>query len=225
MSTSRSPREVFGKQTVFFAMTLRHCSIFVFFVLFGLACLLSSCYSFRLSKVLPPLADRFRPIFCIPACDTKNPLEQVYYFFKPGNGERVLELSLVFKDEDQPFFLADWAYDLFRRFKYHRKKDIETLYLHFDAVSGLLKSIDFGDAYSGDQKFSKAIVKHFRSILLAAQIKQQQGRPLLFINTWNHLLAEYDTNPALSKTTYADYLCVEGSRQDAEPGRRLEKSK
>jgi hypothetical protein len=164
------------------------------------------------------MADRFRPIFRIPACDAKNPLEQVYFSFKAESGDSVLEMSLVFKDEDQPFFLIDAAYDLFRRFKYHRKKDIETVYLHYDTVSGLLKNIDFGDAYSGDQHFSKGIVKHFHAVISADRIAVEQGRPLLFINTWNHLFSERDTNPDLAKTSYRTYTCLKGSRSDAEPG-------
>ena len=163
------------------------------------------------------------PVFVLPACDQANGIERVY--FKRGNNgvEDVVEVTVVFSDEDHPFFLFDAVYDLFRCFRYHRKKDIETFYMYLSSKNQQIIKIDFGDAYSGLQKFSKGIVKHFHQSISGNLLEMQNGRPVVYINTWNHLFSESDTNPGRPKIKYAEYSCFAGSRLDAEPKRKSRK--
>jgi hypothetical protein len=163
------------------------------------------------------------PVFVLPDCDRQNGIEKVYFKQQSGTTDEVIEVTVVFKDEDQPFFLFDGVYDLFRCFRYHRKKDIETFYLHAASSDHSLMAIDFGDAYSGGQKFNKGLVTHFHRVIRKEQLEMQEGRPVVYINTWNHLFSEKDNNPERPKLTYSIYASFKGTRGDAEPQRKKRK--
>lgn len=193
---------------------------FVSFLISLSALLGGSCRSYAPASELAQGSVSLAPVFVLPDCDRRNGIEKVYFLEKNGTDDPVIEVTVVFSDEDQPFFLFDAVYDVFRCFRYHRKKDIETVYLHLSNSGRSIRSIDFGDAYSGEQKFKKGIVKHFHRIVALDQLEMVNGRPVVYINTWNHLFSEKDNNPGLPKMKYADYLCVKGARADAEPQRK-----
>jgi hypothetical protein len=83
-----------------------------------------------------------------------------------------------------------------------------------------LTGIDFGDAYSDGQKFKKGLVRHFHRLVDSDQLELQGRRPVIYINTWNHLFSEKDNNPELPKLKYSIYPGYTGARSDAEPQRK-----
>jgi hypothetical protein len=176
-----------------------------------------SCRCYKPAQAFSPCGKAYLPVFVLPESDQRNGIEKVYFCEQIRATENVWELSVVYADEDQPFFLFDIAYDLFRDLRFHRKKDIETIYLHTNTENSALLSVDFGDAYSGSQHFYTGIVRHFHRVVPQAMIQLDSGRPVLFINTWNHLFSETDTNPTLAKNRIYNYSCCSGSRSDAEP--------
>jgi hypothetical protein len=157
------------------------------------------------------------PVFILPSCDTLNGIEKVYFKTSKGVNEEIVEVTVVFRDEDQPFFLFDGMYDVYRRIRFHRKKDIETFFIHTGGTKEGLHCIDFGDTYSRNQHFHKGIVVHYREVVTREHLEMKGERPVIYINTWNHLFSEKDTNPALPKMCYTHYAVFNGSRSDSEP--------
>jgi len=37
------------------------------------------------------------------------------------------------------------------------------------------------------------------------------GRPIIYVNTWNHMMSEVDNNPNMPKTDWADYPVYSGN--------------
>jgi uncharacterized protein (UPF0248 family) len=174
-------------------------------------------------RVYKPVAERGlssitgAPVFMVPACDSANCIERVYFNETTMKEEEVMEVTVVFRDEDQPYIVWDVLYDAFRKVKYHRKNDIETFYLRRDSHSHSLLLIDFGDASGRDQSFYTPWVRHFHDLIPVSRVLMVDGRPVIYVNTWNHLFSEKDTNVALPKTIYRTYASYSGSRKDAEP--------
>jgi len=186
-------------------------------LMFLLVILGSSCRTYPLATPLSFTSFHCSPVFIIPACDYRNPIERVYLKEHIEGINSILEVTVVFKDEDQPFFFFDAVYDLYRRFRFHRKKDIETFYIQMGDAGKRVESIDFGDAYSKDQRFHKGFVTHYHEVVSGDRIEMKGERPVVYINTWNHLFSEKDTNPSLNKTFYTEYAIFDGNRTSAEP--------
>jgi hypothetical protein len=179
---------------------------------------LGSCRSYAPVSRLDLFSVNVAPVFVVPVCDHRNAIEKVYFHSGEMKGEEITEVTVLFRDEDQPFFIFDQVYDLYRRFKYHRRKDIETFFLHQESTGKGVQSIDFGDTYSRDQKFRKGLVVHYHEVIGRGRLEMKGERPVIYINTWNHLFSEKDTNPGLEKTVYETYASFSGTRKDAEPG-------
>lgn len=193
-------------------------------VVAGFSIILSSCYSVRHLPQEKYFPTALSPVFVVPDCDSANPIQLAWYAWNQDSTDDILEISLVFRDEDQPIHIADWLYDAYRELKYHRKKDIETLFVHLDKGSQAFKGIDFGDAYSGLQVFNKPFVKHYHAIVPRDCFEMHDGRPLIYINTWNHMLSESDNNPSLSKHADYSFKKFPGTRAEAEIYGRANKS-
>ncbi|PJZ31637.1 surface adhesion protein Lsa23 [Leptospira kmetyi] len=155
------------------------------------------------------------PIWIQPSDDVKdgNDLEIIYCNKRETpNGKRI-ELSLVFRDERHPSFWKDAVYRIYRGFKYGRHKDIESLRLQF-SNTGELSTVHLKNVYSGDQKFSQDPVQHFDSVLKADAFSKEEKKPILYINTWNHMFSEKDQNPELSKKKFNNVELRTGSREE-----------
>ena len=158
------------------------------------------------------------PIFMLPERDRAagNGIEWVYVdASKRGRAA----ITVVFRDEDHPDPIADPLYDAYRRVHYGGVRDIETLeYRYRDAArpQGLPVTIRFPSTYSRKQVFGEKRVKHHTADIPIAKFRLIDGRPVVYVNTWNHLFAETNTNPKLTLLTIRDYPLREGSRQDAE---------
>ncbi|EMN69802.1 hypothetical protein LEP1GSC100_4424 [Leptospira interrogans serovar Bataviae str. UI 08561] len=154
------------------------------------------------------------PLFIQPAQDveTGNRLEMIYCSKTETILEKKIELSLVFQDERHPSIWKDKVYRIYRGFKYGRHKDIETLLLEF-SKKGELLNIHLKNVYSGEQRFAADPVHHFDSILKSEQIMRDEGKPVLFINTWNHMFSETNMNPELSEKKLNSIELRTGSRE------------
>jgi hypothetical protein len=164
----------------------------------------------RTSFTLP-----FKLSFALPENDKRNGIESVFCSLTMKGNEDAYSITVVFKDEDYPNFFADGAYDLYRRFKYGREKDVETFSVNCDHASGKIISVDLSDVYSGAQDFRKKIVTHQDTIC-----KSGNGDALLlYVNTWNHMFSLKDNNPSLEKIMVENFVRYCGNREEVE--RRL----
>lgn len=102
-------------------------------------------------------------------------------------------------------------YRIYRSFKYGRYKDIETIRLQF-SKTGELSTVHLKNVYSGKQKFAENY--HFDSVLKSEQLMKENQKYILFINTWNHMLSEKDSNPGLSKKKLDSVELRTGSREE-----------
>ncbi len=172
------------------------------------------------------------PIFLLPEIDIKNGNELVAVFISKRQ-KNELSITVIFKDEDHPSAITDFLYDIYRRFKYHRTMDVETFYYRYpeknDKGIPIPKSIYFHGTYSKNQIFSPKSVKHytadipFESFLKSKnplckkkKIDTLFPRPLIFINTWNHMFGERNNNLNLKLVTIANYPVYYGNREDVE---------
>jgi len=146
-----------------------------------------------------------------------NEIIRVYHQTTVVNGTERVELNIVFKDEYAP--VGDKIYEQYRKDKNGRIADIETIVAYYSG--GHLAQLEFPDTYSGSQTFFIAVPQHQSKTL-------DNPSQTVYINTWDHLFAESDTNPALEKYTWTlengQYKCdngmtapyIEGSRENAE---------
>ncbi len=199
---------------------IKHKSMFasaIFFYGF-LIFLLSGCSPIK--KELPYFSSNLEcskeeiPLFIQPAQDveTGNRLEIIYCSKMETLLGKRIELSLVFQDERHPSIWKDKIYRIYRGFKYGRHKDIETLLLEF-SKKGELLNIHLKNVYSGEQRFTADPVHHFDSVLKSEQIMKEEGKPVLFINTWNHMFSETNMNPELSEKKLNSVELRTGSRE------------
>ncbi|TGL92537.1 hypothetical protein EHQ76_19840 [Leptospira barantonii] len=200
---------------------LKHGSMFDSkLIRFGFAILLCTACS-PAKKELPTFSQNLEctkeeiPLWIQPADDIEagNDLEIIYCNQRETPNGKRLELSLVFRDEKHPSFWKDAVYRIYRGFKYGRHKDIESLRLQF-SKTGELSTVHLKNVYSGDQIFSQDPVQHFDSVLKADQLTKEEKKPVLYINTWNHMFSEKDQNPKLSKKKLDNVELRTGSREE-----------
>lgn len=186
-----------------------------FALFFLLLPLLPGCRSFpELEKSAAPQPLPF--VLLVPHRDHRNPLEAVF-LHSDTVGETIRqEFTLVFADEDQPFFLFDWIYDGFRKKHYARKKDTETFYFYSHRGAAAPDSVGFPGTYSGGQGFRKGLVEHHSRCFAAAGLTLEKNRPLIYVNTWNHLFSPADENAGMKKDTLRTAPMLTGSRWQAE---------
>ncbi|TGM57835.1 surface adhesion protein Lsa23 [Leptospira adleri] len=155
------------------------------------------------------------PIFVQPEndIDDGNSLEVVYCSARETPSGKRIELSLVFQDERHPSPWKDFVYRIYRKFRYGRSKDIESLRVQF-SEKGEWSAIHLKNVYSGDQTFDADPVSHLDSILKPDLMKLENKRPILYVNTWNHMFSETDRNPGLPKKTWSDFEIRFGTRED-----------
>jgi len=163
----------------------------------------------------------YLPIYIQPLCDIKknNPLIKAYYFLRPYYDYIVVEFTVVFSDEDHPNPVIDIAYDFVRLLQWGRIEDIETFYLIID-YNGSPEQIYFcyGDTgtHSRDQKFNAYNPCHYADLISSKKFTWKGSRPNIYLNTWNHLFGEYDTNLNLSDRIWETFPASKGTRVNAE---------
>lgn len=152
------------------------------------------------------------PVFSTPIFDQKNGIIEVFY--KKLDSSKI-SITVVFKDEDHPCFLVDILYDVYRYFKYGRVADIETFNLYLDS-SGHIKTVEFPGVFSASHKFKDTKDLHGSAQFAANKLSFIDERPVIYVNTWNHM---FGIEPSFDKTKEKllfDYPVAQGSRLDAE---------
>ncbi len=123
-----------------------------------------------------------------------------------------LKISLVFKDEIHPNPWKDFFYRIYRRIRYGRTYDIESILLKMEP-DGKLFQLDLNHVYSQNQKFQQDPVEHFDTTLGPSDLENKSLVPVLYVNTWNHMFGEKDNNPELPKQEIPLIEVRFGSRQ------------
>ena len=154
------------------------------------------------------------PIFAVPVQDGQqgNGIEAVFVHVA---GDQV-ELQVVFRDEDHPNLVVDLGYDLYRWYEYHRVHDVEGLRYDYRDFSGsdapLPQVLAFPGTYSGQQEWDVFLAEHESAQFDASAFEWQAGRPVIYLNTWNHLYSNANNNDQLSLEFVADYPIYKGDR-------------
>ena len=77
-----------------------------------------------------------------------------------------------------------------------------------------MTGIDFPEVHSGQQAFSSE-GEHFSAEVSGRELLHQDFRPVVYVNTWNHMMSNADYNPQSKKTTFSNFEVREGSRYQA----------
>ena len=147
-------------------------------------------------------------------------------------GYYIIEISIVYFDEDHPLF--DAIYDALRLTNWGRIEDVETFFMvvekegeETDRVSFIgcelyristsnWRTID--PIYSKTQQFGVLLPTHYKEKLDVEDLDMTGEHPILWVNTWNHLLGEDDNNPTMDDTTHNLWTwgLDHGNRMEAE---------
>jgi hypothetical protein len=162
---------------------------------------------------LEATTDKVFPVIYQPSVDSLgNFLREMHCARKiKSDGTRELEVSLVFNNEQlrkfSLFGILDSAYREFRLQKYGRVFDIETFTIRLAKAGDLSPAnnyFTFKNIYSerhglvydtihGDPGGPPRPVKYYLN---------EQDHPVVFVNTSNHAMAEYDNNHSMWKWEY-----------------------
>ncbi len=136
-----------------------------------------------------------------------NGIVKVYWYMHMTQVGPIFEITIVYKDEDDPIWELDKSYDIARLVVYGRIEDIETFYYY-----AWYNEADFPSIYSTDEFFDNPFHGPHGD-------KYGESYKAIYINTWNHAMsAQVDSNPNLKKKLWkpGDYPTKEGTREDAE---------
>ena len=174
------------------------------------------------------------PIFVQPRIDVqKNPLLAVFFDFQVhGSCEVILILAGESSYSSRHVCHENRIATIFYRSHNYRTygRTCDVNYLEYQGVS--LNQQDwshlFTTDYSGQQTWAHGhrghipwwftLMRHYRATVPLGEweyLSEFQSRPLVFMNTCNHLMSEKDTNPSLEKTLWIHYPCFLGTKADA----------
>lgn len=168
------------------------------------------------SAPIEATTDTVFPVIYQPSVDSLgNFLREMHCARKvKSDGSRELEVSLVFNNEQLRKFsllgILDAAYREYRLHKYGRIFDIETFTVRLgkkDDLSPANNYFTFKNIYSdrhgliydtihGDSDGRPRSIRYYLN---------EQDHPIVFINTSNHAMAEYDNNQSLWKWEYVPW--------------------
>jgi len=180
----------------------------------------------RATCAKPSTELQLRVLQPLPDVENGNGLEAVYVCGLQGSNGEVVEVTLVFSDEDKPpaGSLEDLWYDVWRLVTWGRLEDVETFYIVNDGrrlrveyrgltlvLSETLGLREIGPIGSGSKEFAEAA--HIEDVEVAGTTPLE-----LYVNTWNHAISLRDNNPDVEKAVFglSDVDVRVGSRLDAE---------
>ena len=188
--------------------------------------LLTACATPNFKRTGRPLAAAEQrvslPVFAVPTVDGRQGNQLLALFVDASKGDEVT-LTAVWADEDIQAPLLDLLYDWQRWGQWHRLADVESFsyrYTDFTGATGSPKpqpaSITFPNTYSGAQTWDVLPADHHGATLAAEEFLWLDGRPVIFVNTWNHLLSNSNNNPQLDLEFVGDYPVYSGSRAEVQ---------
>lgn len=152
------------------------------------------------------------PVIYQPAVDCMKNFARIVHCtpYKTGDGCCEVEVSIIFNNEQlrQHSFLNS-LYEIIRYYLYGRTQDIETFRIRIKKDTEGHKLI-FPSTYSGKHSLEYDSI-HGDSVIPAPEhdVKYyfiQREHPIVFINTSNHSMAEYDANHSMWKWEYIPWL-------------------
>lgn len=122
--------------------------------------------------------------------------------------KKSLKLTIWWPREIHPICCVHWVY-LWARMLccYGRSQDNQSITIHYaDEQMQQIVSMSSWN-WGHEQKWSELIPKHYGGTyeIEAFQDKYMDGRPVVYVNTWNHCFGVKDTNPDMSKHDFAHY--------------------
>jgi len=153
------------------------------------------------------------PIFKVPEVDIKGRNEIVEVSF--GLCGKGVEVTVVFRDEDRPRQCEDLAYDCIRLPLFGRSEDIETFTVIRDE-RGVFTDLHFAGTWSGDQTWQTAMPTHLTETVPLEDFETEGGRPVVWVNVWNHLFGARNTNSSMPSRAVERYKCTSGTRDDVD---------
>ena len=149
--------------------------------------------------------------------EQRGALLKAFYSVQRFSDRFVLQYSYVFSDEDHPSKVMDAVYDAARQ-KLGTKKinrlDLESFYIHTDSAGEPVQvCFRFGGVgtHSRAQGYEVGLPKHYSDCLPAGDLAWSKLRPLIFVNTWNHLFSE-KPHADMEYQRYSEYPVSEGAR-------------
>lgn len=183
---------------------------------------------------------RCLPIFVQPQVDVDNGngLVKVFFRFERDDATARLDckLCIVFAGEAsynriipaRENCIATLFYRTFNRRTYKRTADIN--YMEFHNVDLTLESSTpwasvFTVDHGGEQTWAQgdkadvccwfSLMHHYREDVGYAEWHKDGHRPLVYLNTCNHMIGERDNNASLAKREWSDYAFQLGDAEDA----------
>jgi hypothetical protein len=151
----------------------------------------------------------------------ENGLASLFFCKTP---EGLVEVTVLFEDEDRPEKWADPIYDTIREHIFHRKEDIETFWIQLSS-EGIPEKLIFKGSWAGpEQSWLQKTPKHLEGEFPITDFEIQDNRPVIWIVTWNHLFGAKNTNTNLKHITYSKYPAYLGSRAEIDQWFKKHKS-
>ncbi|MEM0087468.1 MAG: hypothetical protein QXT33_03090 [Thermofilum sp.] len=185
----------------------------------------------RAEKVPEPVAcrlpDDLNLVIVQPKLDVSagNHLEKVYACEYQLGSKRVVEVTLVFKNEKRPDrSLEDVWYEVWRLVAWGRSRDVETFFLVYEGgkayvdFSGLALILKDTSGLRFISSIGSGGKGYFESAHETERWELSSARIVVYVNTYNHALGVKDNNPGMEKVVYevAPRDVVVGRRIDAE---------
>lgn len=124
-------------------------------------------------------------------------------YLKAVSGKTLpVRLDIIWNDEYHPICIADFFYRIYRRYKYGRTHDVQTLYLNYN--NGRIMSIKSNN-FSENDKYTfnnYENIRHETYEYRTSDFETYKENSNIFISTWNHIFSKYDYNKNLSKNHY-----------------------
>ena len=139
-----------------------------------------------------------------------NGVEEVYMCYLKHGASWVIEVTVVFSDEDhpQPNSLDDIWYDVWRLISWGRVEDIETFYIILHPMRTFIKyeglAIILNESL-GIRSIAPigSDYKSFGSAAHEEGTETLEGTEItIYVNTWNHAFSIQDTNKNTEKIVY-----------------------
>lgn len=116
------------------------------------------------------------------------------FFVSKTEYENGAEWTFLFLDEDRPNMCEDCIYDSIRAPLFGRSSDIESVVIVGEGV-------EFPGTHSGDQVWKSKVPEHGNATVQLSKFeKKDDTDPVIWSNTWNHLLGEKNNNPDMEIT-------------------------
>ncbi len=160
------------------------------------------------------LPDEIFPVIYQPAVDSlRNFVREVYIHKNEITDEgQEVEVTLLFENEElrKNSFggFVNRIYEIFRHLRYGRTMDVETFKLHIPKDNANM-GFTFENIYSNDHGLAEDSIHGDPPQAPRRNVKYylgNQSHPVVFINTSNHAMAEFDCNHEMWKWEYIPWL-------------------